>query len=228
MSDGTRTAAQEESPPSDRRAQMRRANDRAIDDLQSTFSTSLCRSCLERMADGVLLLDSDARVMYATPSVEEMARKEDAPFSVSPCFALSEPENARRLAAFLAGKQRTTGPFHLLLEREDERYPLLFTCFRLPEPTVPDLRVARHMVLLRDPGHFPQEQWCVFTEQFRLTPAEARLCRALADGLSLADYCEKYRVSAHTARDALKDVFDKTSTRRQVDLLRLIFLFTRS
>ena len=62
----------------------------------------------------------------------------------------------------------------------------------------------------------------------RLTPAEARLCRALADGLSLADYCEKYRVSAHTARDALKDVFDKTSTRRQVDLLRLIFLFTRS
>lgn len=214
--------------PSDRRGEMRRANDRAVDDLQSTFSTSRCRGCLERMADAAVLLDSDARVMYATPSVDRLVLQEGAPFALTPKFALSNAQHAQRFAAFLSERYPSSGPLTLLLERRDERDPLLLTGFRLPKPTAPDVHAARYMILLRDPSHFPQQQWRLFTEQFNLTQAETRLCRALADGLSLADYCEKYCVSANTARSQLKAVFDKTSTRRQSDLLRLIFLFTRS
>ena len=55
---------------SERRDQARRTTDRAVDDLQKTFSTSHCHSCLERMADGVLLLDNETRVIYATPEVD--------------------------------------------------------------------------------------------------------------------------------------------------------------
>jgi DNA-binding CsgD family transcriptional regulator len=66
-----------------------------------------------------------------------------------------------------------------------------------------------------------------FARQFVLTQAECRLCRALADGLTINDYREKWKVATSTARSQLSSVFDKTSTRRQSGLLRLIFLFTR-
>jgi hypothetical protein len=42
------------------------------------------------------------------------------------------------------------------------------------------------------------------------------------------DYRKKWNVATSTARSQLHNVFDKTSTHRQCDLLRLIFLFTRT
>ncbi len=104
---------------------------------------------------------------------------------------------------------------------------LLLTCFQLPKPAVPDLKAARYMITLRDSNFYPFQQWLFFTKQFNLTPAEARLCRMFVDGLTLNDYCEKWTVAISTARSQLHSVFEKTSTHRQCDLLRLIFLFSR-
>jgi DNA-binding CsgD family transcriptional regulator len=213
--------------PADRRGLMRRADDRAIDDLQSTFSTMRCRGCLERMADAALLLDSETQVIYSTPSVDRLVR-DGAPFSLTPKFTPRDPQHAQRFATFRSEKHKDDGPLSLLLERKDERGPLLLTSLRLPEPATPDIHAARYLILLRDPGHFPQQQWRLFTQQFRLTQAESRLCRALADGLTVQDYSRQWHVAASTARSQLNSVFAKTSTRRQADLLRLIFLFTRA
>ena len=60
---------------SERRDQARRLTDRAVDDLQKTFSTPHCHSCLERMADGVLLLDNETQVIYATPQVDQVLKR---------------------------------------------------------------------------------------------------------------------------------------------------------
>jgi DNA-binding CsgD family transcriptional regulator len=216
------------SPPTERRSQPRRSADRAVDDLQKTFSTPNCRSCLERMADGVLLLDQERRVVYATPQAERISQRQDFSFALEPKFILQLPLHAARFAAFANGKSHETGPLSLLLEDEHSRTLLLMTCFRLPKPSEPEAQAASYMITLRDPNHFPAEQWRLFSEQFNLTPAEARLCRTMADGLTLGDYCDKWKVTTGTARSQLHGVFGKTSTRRQSDLLRLIFLFTRT
>jgi DNA-binding CsgD family transcriptional regulator len=76
--------------------------------------------------------------------------------------------------------------------------------------------------------NYPSGQWLLFIKQFNLTPTEERLCRAFADGLTLKDYCEKWNVATGTARTQLHILFGKTATHRQSDLLRLIFLFSRT
>ena len=93
-------------PPfqSERRDQARRSADRAVDDLQKTFSTPHCHSCLERMADGVLLLDNETRVIYATPEVDQILKRHDLPLALSPKFTLYQPHHASRFAAFVNGK----------------------------------------------------------------------------------------------------------------------------
>jgi hypothetical protein len=104
---------------SKRRDHQRRSTDHADGYLHKTFSTPYCHSCLERMADGVLLLDSETQVIYATPQVDQVMKRHGSPFALSPKFTLHHPRDAARFAAFVNGKNQETGPLSLLLEGEN-------------------------------------------------------------------------------------------------------------
>jgi DNA-binding CsgD family transcriptional regulator len=57
---------------------------------------------------------------------------------------------------------------------------------------------------------------------FDLTPAEARLLRALASGMRLQLYAESIGVQASTVRSQLKSIFNKTGTTRQAELVGIV------
>ena len=57
---------------------------------------------------------------------------------------------------------------------------------------------------------------------FALSPAEARLARALAQGQTPEQYAMESALSMATVRTQLRAVFAKTATRRQSDLVRLL------
>ena len=57
---------------------------------------------------------------------------------------------------------------------------------------------------------------------FDLTPAEARLARALAGGVSTANFASSSGLSRETIKKQLQGVFAKTGTRRQAELVRLL------
>jgi len=58
---------------------------------------------------------------------------------------------------------------------------------------------------------------------FCLTPAEARLAQWVAEGRSLKEAAAAFGVSIHTVRMQLRSIFAKTGTRRQAELVRLMF-----
>jgi DNA-binding CsgD family transcriptional regulator len=62
----------------------------------------------------------------------------------------------------------------------------------------------------------------IISALFDLTPAEARVARAIAEGLTPAEIAERYKVSRETVRSQLKRVLLKTSTKRQGELSLLI------
>lgn len=59
-------------------------------------------------------------------------------------------------------------------------------------------------------------------ERFALTPAELRVALLTCEGIGLVEVARRLGVSINTARTHLQRVFDKTGTRRQADLVRLI------
>jgi len=61
---------------------------------------------------------------------------------------------------------------------------------------------------------------------FDLTPAEARVARGIAQGLSPLDVSKELKLSYETVRSQLKRVFAKTSTKRQNELALLISKLT--
>jgi DNA-binding CsgD family transcriptional regulator len=57
---------------------------------------------------------------------------------------------------------------------------------------------------------------------FGLTPAETRLAAALLDGATMAEAAERFGVSINTVHVQLARLFDKTGTKRQTELVRLL------
>lgn len=57
---------------------------------------------------------------------------------------------------------------------------------------------------------------------FSLTPTEARLAVAIAEGSTPAEAAGFLGISVLTARTHLKRIFHKTATTRQAELVRLV------
>jgi len=83
-------------------------------------------------------------------------------------------------------------------------------------------REPRALVFIADPDRHPLPSEIEVRALFGLTAAEARLARALADGLTLTEAARQFEQSPATLRTRLKAVFDKTDTHRQSELVQLI------
>ncbi|SDU07982.1 helix-turn-helix transcriptional regulator [Nitrosomonas ureae] len=210
------------------RVQPRRMSDRATEDLYKTFSTPHCHACIERVGNAVLLLDHERRPLYATTKMHAIINNPNKLFTLTPRFSLFTRQNTSRIEAFFNRSNNPSGPLALQLTNENNRAMLLMTCFRLPEPSIPNLSAAMFLIKLHDVNQYSDQHWLFFAEQFALTQAEVRLCRALTDGMTLNDYRLNGGITISTARSQLSSIFSKTATRRQIDLLRLINLLLRT
>lgn len=212
----------------ERSHKARRAMDRIYDLQHESFSSPFCHRCIERFIDGVILLDNETKVIYATQQVDKILKRHDVPFALLPKFILHEPNISKRFTDFIKEKNTETERLTLLLKGDKVQDMLLFNCLKFPKSTEPSVQYARFMITLSDPNHFPSQNWLLFIKQFKLTQTESRLCWAFASGLTLNEYSEKWKVTPGTARTQLHSIFTKTYTHRQSDLLRLIFLFSRT
>ncbi len=77
------------------------------------------------------------------------------------------------------------------------------------------------LVTARNPQSEHDIQSCSFARLFRLSPAQARVSVLIVTGHSLADAALKLHVSENTARSHLKQVFQKTNTHGQMELVHL-------
>jgi DNA-binding CsgD family transcriptional regulator len=81
---------------------------------------------------------------------------------------------------------------------------------------------AAAAIYLFDPGQDLQlrlEPACRF---YGLSPVETRLACCLAEGGSVVEAAERIRVREQTARSYLKQIFIKTATNRQAELVSLL------
>lgn len=109
------------------------------------------------------------------------------------------------------------------LLRDDHHLPV--TVMVRPGPpygpvSAPLYRTAT--VILRDPARRLGLAGPDLEQLFGLSPAEAKLARLLADGLSMEETALQLGVSRNTVRSQLQAVFAKTGTNRQGDLVRLL------
>lgn len=186
---------------------------------------------LETSGVGVVLVDSSGAVLMANATAHAImantgvlgihdgrlraARQADQKVLQGHIRQKAEEQAAR------AADPGCYAAFALL--RDDS--PLPITVMVRPGPpfapvSAPLRRTAT--VILRDPARRLQLAAPDLEQLFDLSPAEARLARLLADGLSMEEAAVHLGVSRNTVRSQLQAIFAKTGTNRQGELVRLL------
>jgi DNA-binding CsgD family transcriptional regulator len=181
---------------------------------------------LNRLLQGVLLVDAGARVIFANRAAEGMLRGGGGLFLARDGLRAATPAETRLLRQMIGNcaepREELGGAGRLRLSRE-HRAPL--TVLVVPHRarlTWIDVVRPRAILFITDPEETAAIRRESLRQDFGLTPAEAGFSREIlkADGLQAA--ADRLGISLTTARTHLAHVFDKTGTRRQAELVRLI------
>jgi DNA-binding CsgD family transcriptional regulator len=182
---------------------------------------------LNRLLQGVLLVDASAWVIFANSAAERMLRAGSGLFLGRDGLraeTAGETRLLRRIIADCAEPRDELGGAggRVRLSREN-RAPL--TVLVIPHRARLawiDVVRPRAVLFVTDPEEAAAVRRENLRRDFGLTPAEAGFTREVlkADGLQAA--ADRLGISLTTARTHLAHVFDKTGTRRQAGLVRLI------
>jgi DNA-binding CsgD family transcriptional regulator len=78
------------------------------------------------------------------------------------------------------------------------------------------------LLLIRNPDEEIKPSDVVMKRLFKLSPAESEMTSLLTTGLTLKESAERQNVSMETARTRIKNIFAKTNTSKQSELIRLL------
>ena len=182
---------------------------------------------LNRLLEGVLLVDAGARAIFANRAAERMLRAGGGLVLGRDGLRAETPAETRLLRQIIADcaepRDELGGAGGRLRLSRENRAPL--TALVIPHRTWLawiDVARPRAILFITDPEEAAVVRRQSLRQDFGLTPAEAEFTREVlkADGLKAA--ADRLGVSLATARTHLAHVFDKTGTRRQAELVRLI------
>ncbi len=184
---------------------------------------------LDRLRMPILLADASCRVRFANRAGRALLAARDGLRDES-CLEALDPAETRDLGKLIHAAARApldgysgTGGTLAVRRARESAPPLEVVVAPLPPDQPGDWPAGElAIVLASDPADGPQEASALLAQRFGLTPTETQLALALLDGTGVKEAADRLGVSFNTARCHLQHIFDKTGTRRQAELVRLL------
>lgn len=180
------------------------------------------RGALDQIDLGVVLLDGDGGIAFANAGAERLLDRGDGVRRLGHSLGAAGFEDAVRLQTAIGRALQSDGRAAppLLLKRGRGR-PIIASVVRTGSAAGPISGPAAAVYLL-DPDADVDPLLGPVCDGHDLTAAEARLARALVAGSTLTEAAAAQRIRLDTARSYLKQVFAKTGTHRQAELVRVM------
>lgn len=173
----------------------------------------------------VFVVNSEGRVLVKNESARILVEKEDGLRLDSGRLRALKAEETAVLREYIGRAARRSGdgvPWEgaLPLSRSPGRNILaVLVCSLGPTAGSRDRLAA---VLVSDPNNLPEPDPERLRALYQLTPAEADVAVQIAKGRRLHEVAETFGVSINTVRTHVRQLFLKTSTKRQAELVRLL------
>ncbi len=184
---------------------------------------------LDRLSVATLIVDGDGRPMVLNHVAENLLQEQDGLLLRQGHLAASSRAENQHLMRMIteattmtAGVGRTPGG-HLAVSRPSGNHPLMLLISPVNGAMTETMRSARGgaLIITKDPEKEGTGGACMFANLYGLTPAEERLARLILDGSGLAEAALRIGISRNTARSQMKQIYAKTDTHSQADLIRL-------
>ena len=167
---------------------------------------------IEHFEEGVAIIDRSGRTLFLNRAAQALIHRGQLRLR-NGCLCSGSPEHGAAIGRLIARCAIGAG---CSVRLAGETGTLLIAACAIPG----------NAVLLRvvDPDAAPLPDPAVLQDQFGFTPAEAAIATDILAGHDLAASAARRRVTLHTARAHLRRLFEKTGTRRQAELMRLLLL----
>jgi DNA-binding CsgD family transcriptional regulator len=201
-------------------------SDRAVDAdgpqharVDPTRVAAALEAFVEHLEEGVAVIATCGRVLFLNCAARAMVR--GVPLRlVNGHLRASVPNDTAALRKMVSGCTLNGGDSIRLVS--EDRTLLIAASALAPITFAP----AESAVLLRliDPAAIRLPRQEMLQVQFGLTPAEAAFALEMLAGNDLVASATRRGIALNTARAHLRRIFDKTETRRQAALMRLLLL----
>ncbi|WP_026872519.1 helix-turn-helix transcriptional regulator [Inquilinus limosus] len=196
-------------------------------------------AAIDALGLGLILLDRHGRPVYRNERAEAVIAARDGLLADAYGLATTLPAQTRALhQAITAAMLLAGGPdeadaalgrgaaalLRIPVSRRPPNRPLILTVVPAPGPgrgPAPG-EPGAVAVLISDPDRCGRIDTAGLASAYGLTRRESALAALIADGLGPAEAAESLGISIGTARHYLKQVFEKTETHRQAELVRLL------
>lgn len=183
-------------------------------------------SLVEAVRCGIVIVDSEARVVEANPAAEEALARNSGMAVWNRVLGAGRTTTALHAAIRIAcGRNGPPRGATVAVKRGPGRRSLAVYVLPLADPAgrlIAALRPARAAVLIVDPERPAIGPLDSFATVYQLTDAEWQVLQHLAGGASPGEIARTLGVGVATVRTHLHRLFDKTGTRRQAELVALL------
>jgi DNA-binding CsgD family transcriptional regulator len=186
--------------------------------LRSETARSDLSSILNNCEEGAFLVDKQARILFANNAGEAMLRAGTGLRATDGRLATTVPAKTEALRAMLSGGAAARS---LLATPRRDGINLIIQV--LPASGISRASaLGASIVFVKEPNERALPSREQIQALFDLTPAQAALAREILVGDGAQAAAARLGISHATARTHLLQVFDKTGTGRQAELVRLI------
>lgn len=191
--------------------------------LRVEVERNAAAAALDRLPIGVILIDERGELIACNFSARRILDQRDG--LCEDDGMLRGSTHAQTLALHRSLRSAAEGGAEhdrsLSLTRPSGERPL--ELLLVPADSDPDPDAPRIVTLfVTDPADAAGPDTDVLQRLYGLTPAEACFASLIAQGRKLEEIAKLQDISLHTARGHLKNIFAKTGTHRQANLVRLL------
>jgi len=183
-------------------------------------------SLISKQNKALVFLSSSNRVIYQNQLAQSLFEQPDGFRVEQGKLVNSCSERNEYFLISLRNTKIQLLPSTIFWESSINSYPERIDIFPILDELVADaVKQPRAMVLMDAPRKGKTLIKSQFLEFYHLTPAEVDVVALLVRGLSLNECAQKRKITVSTVRWTLGNIFSKTSTSSQKELLRVANLF---
>jgi DNA-binding CsgD family transcriptional regulator len=199
---------------------------RTLRRLESAASESaLLRDVVDRLGAGLMAVGQSGRVLLTNRLADRILAARDGLEVREGCLHTTASVDREPLWAALRESMDERGEACVAVSRPSGEAPLTILSVPLDTPdkmNSAELELA--ILFIHDPLASPTLDPADLRIMFGLTPAQAELAALLSQGHSLEEVSHRLGLTLNTVRTRVKQVFERTGTSRQAELVRRLVL----